>query len=99
MFGRRAVLSALVLAILLTATPAFALYPQFARYYSDATFTTVVGAHFHASYPCPYEHWAWGNINSNYVKIEEWDTCDEEGSKTVECWAYENGAWVQVTCP
>ena len=91
---------ALVLAlVLLSTTPAFSLGSFKVFHYSDATFTTVVGATYQPSWDCPDEdlYWSWGTT-SNFRKYWDYPECEEGGTPTVGCVVYNNG-WTSVPCP
>lgn len=86
--------------LLLVATPAFAVGGETWTYYSDSSFSTVIGARYIPipSNPCPEDHeWWWGQT-SGFKKIEYWSECHELGPAGTTCLVW-NGGWQTVTCP
>jgi hypothetical protein len=91
------VLCLVLLAVLLSVTPAFAA-TTLTRYHSNSSFNSPVGAWFVAYYPCEADWSSWG-VTSYYKEIiENWDDC-EQGPESRTCWVWCAGAWTQVSCP
>lgn len=71
-------------------------------YYSDATFTTIVGMELWPAVCCDpsyaQQEGSTSDYRKKYVYFDEWD-CEGNGQASVICQQYINGAWYSVTCP
>ena len=92
-------LAILVVLLLAVSTSAFAVGGTTVYYYSDATFTTAVGARYTPASDCPSSDpwWRWGTTSA-YRKTFQYSECHEDGNVTVTCEVYNNG-WTVVACP
>ena len=91
------VLCMVLLAALLSATPAFAA-TQITIFHANSGFNSSVGAQFIAYWPCEADWGSWGTTSSYKEIIDNWDDC-EEGEQSRSCWIFDCGQWVQVSCP
>jgi len=82
--------------LLLVSVSAFAVGSVKTVWYSNSSFTTVVGAKYLPAYDCPEWDlwWQWGSTSA-YKKIHTFTECDEGGTETVRC--YYNGG--SIPCP
>jgi len=69
--------------------------PRRYEYFSDGTYSTMVGAIYFPG-QCPESPWEWGST-SNYRL--NYSLTDCSGGGAVGCQEYYNGSWHWVTCP
>jgi hypothetical protein len=97
-FGKLAVLAVFV-SSLVASTAYGLLWNRYYQYYSDSSFTCVVGEQFYAGTHCPEDvGWETGST-TNYRKITTLQDCGTtEGGSSI-CAEYWGGAWHTITCP
>ena len=86
--------------VLLVSSSAFAIGGWKKLYYSDSTFTTVVGGRYQPDYDCPWDDqwWQYGST-SIYRKTFYYTECYEYGDVTEECHYWNGSYWESITCP
>lgn len=96
MKARRIAIVLVVVSLLTFAVAAYAgFFSRHVYYFSDATFTTVVGQRYYpdADDECPDDYWQTGTV-TNYRATYSWDDCD---TVFVSAVCVSNGSY--VTCP
>jgi hypothetical protein len=95
----KAALLAVVVSSLGVATAYGLVFNRYYQYYSDSTFTCVVGEVFLNGTHCPDDvGWETGST-TNYRRITTLEDCGTLTGGSSACYQFYGGAWHQMTCP
>ena len=70
------------------------------NWYSDSSFSVIVGERYIPADDCPPGdvYWESGYMTS-YRKFLVYPECDQAGTPTITCQAFLNNSWTTVLCP
>lgn len=89
-----------IVALTFAATTAHAyVFNRLFQYYSDSTFTILVGEVFEVGTHCPDDNgFSWGTT-CNYRKLTIFDECGTTSGGGSICSHFVDGQWQTITCP